>query len=427
MLAERGASTPAGSASAARARDHAVPHRPRRSGRGAPLGLRDRHDTPRHRADLRRPCLACRRAHGGSARPRESCERGSRVSCPSATPSCTSPTACPASISTSCCDEATGLGRATAPAHRRHHQPRPGRARGGRARHPRGRPGHAPRPRPRHLPVRHLEQPRRRRRLHRWWRRAAPDRARDRHHQGLLDARRLRAVPDRARRRGRPLPAGEGPRVRHHHRTPAPLWLARRGAAALLGRGQQRQRPDAQQARHPQRHARAPHRYLATASTGDEARWPLPLEELQHAEPVYEELPGWEEDISGSPQHRATCRPTPSPTSRPSRSLAGVPVAIVSVGPERTQTIIRRELQPRAQEATRDRALHAARRWRSCGPSASRFEHMLQVELAVLARAGGPGRHPACRRRRHRGHGPASTSIGSTSSSAPPTTTSSPS
>ena len=63
-----------------------------------------------------------------------------------------------------------------------------------RARPARGRPGHAPRPRPRQLPVRDLVEPGRRRRLHRRRHRAAPGRRGHRRHEGLLDARRLRAV-----------------------------------------------------------------------------------------------------------------------------------------------------------------------------------------------------------------------------------------
>ena len=67
----------------------------------------------------------------------------------------------------------------------------------------RGRAGHAARHRPRHLPVRHLEQLRRRRGRGGGGRRPADAALRARHHQGVHDARRLRAVPDRARRRRR--------------------------------------------------------------------------------------------------------------------------------------------------------------------------------------------------------------------------------
>ena len=95
------------------------------------------------------------------------------------------------------------LGRAPARPPRRHDLARPGGAGPRRARAARGRPGHAPRPRPRELPVRHLVEPRRRRGVHGRWHRAAPGRRGHRRHEGLLDARRLGAVSDRAARRRR--------------------------------------------------------------------------------------------------------------------------------------------------------------------------------------------------------------------------------
>ena len=91
-----------------------------------------------------------------------------------------------------------------APDHR-HGQPRPRGAGDGPERALRGRPGHVPRPRPRHLSVRDVVEPGRRRRLRRCRRRSAAHQPGDRHRQGLRDAGRQRAVPDRAaRRRGRP-------------------------------------------------------------------------------------------------------------------------------------------------------------------------------------------------------------------------------
>ena len=61
--------------------------------------------------------------------------------------------------------------------------------------------GHAARRRPRHVPVRDLVQPDRGRRVRRGWDRADAHRPGDRHPQGVHDARRGRAVPDRAARR----------------------------------------------------------------------------------------------------------------------------------------------------------------------------------------------------------------------------------
>ena len=68
--------------------------------------------------------------------------------------------------------------------------------------------------------------------------------------------------------------------------------------------------------------------------------WPLSAARLEHAEPVYETFPGWSEDVSGAR----------SIGDLPAAALhfveqveqrAGVPIAIVSVGPERNQTLIR--------------------------------------------------------------------------------------
>ena len=53
-----------------RARDHAVPRRPRRRQRGAPGRRQGRHDGAGDRADLRRPGVAARPADGGPPRPR---------------------------------------------------------------------------------------------------------------------------------------------------------------------------------------------------------------------------------------------------------------------------------------------------------------------------------------------------------------------
>ena len=83
----------------------------------------------------------------------------------------------------------------------------------------RGCPGHDARRRPRHLPVRHQQQPGGRRRLRRRRRRPDPDRPRDRRDQGVHHPRGLRAVPDRAVRRGRQRAAADRRRDRGLDRT----------------------------------------------------------------------------------------------------------------------------------------------------------------------------------------------------------------
>jgi len=68
--------------------------------------------------------------------------------------------------------------------------------------------------------------------------------------------------------------------------------------------------------------------------------FPAHVEDLAAAEPVYDSFEGWKEDITGAsrfedlpPQARAYVENL--------ESLVGVPIAIVSVGPERTQTLFR--------------------------------------------------------------------------------------
>ena len=82
MLAARGIDVEPRAGQPQRARDHAVPHRPRPGERGAPRRREGRHDRPRHRPDLRRPRLAPRPADGGPPRPRPSCASGSRALLP---------------------------------------------------------------------------------------------------------------------------------------------------------------------------------------------------------------------------------------------------------------------------------------------------------------------------------------------------------
>jgi adenylosuccinate synthase len=69
-------------------------------------------------------------------------------------------------------------------------------------------------------------------------------------------------------------------------------------------------------------------------------RWPASAEEVGRARPIYERFPGWAEEI-----HEAR---TPEDLPSNARSyvdaledIAGVPITIVSVGPERNQTVVR--------------------------------------------------------------------------------------
>ncbi|HEY7600449.1 MAG TPA: adenylosuccinate synthase [Candidatus Limnocylindrales bacterium] len=67
--------------------------------------------------------------------------------------------------------------------------------------------------------------------------------------------------------------------------------------------------------------------------------WPLSLAQLERAEPVYETFPGWREDISGV----RDVADLPAAARRYVAAIeerAGAPISLISVGPERTQTLV---------------------------------------------------------------------------------------
>jgi len=73
---------------------------------------------------------------------------------------------------------------------------------------------------------------------------------------------------------------------------------------------------------------------------GEPVRWPLTLEELESAQPVYERFPGWTEELTGMRRMDELPAAAAAYVDAIER-LAGVPITLVSVGPERTQTILR--------------------------------------------------------------------------------------
>jgi adenylosuccinate synthase len=70
--------------------------------------------------------------------------------------------------------------------------------------------------------------------------------------------------------------------------------------------------------------------------------FPSHVEDLRQAVPVYETLPGWEEDLSSIRDVGALPQAAQNYLDRISE-LIGRPVEIVSVGPERTQTMFLRQ------------------------------------------------------------------------------------
>jgi len=69
--------------------------------------------------------------------------------------------------------------------------------------------------------------------------------------------------------------------------------------------------------------------------------WPLPNGLLARARPIYRRFTGWDEEL-GDSRDAADLSPAAARYVDVLEELAGVPIAIVSVGPERTQTVLRR-------------------------------------------------------------------------------------
>jgi adenylosuccinate synthase len=70
---------------------------------------------------------------------------------------------------------------------------------------------------------------------------------------------------------------------------------------------------------------------------------PMTQTDFHHAVPVYEELPGWDEDISGA-RSFGDLPAAAQQYVRRIEELAGAPVSIVGVGPAREQTLVLRPL-----------------------------------------------------------------------------------
>lgn len=70
---------------------------------------------------------------------------------------------------------------------------------------------------------------------------------------------------------------------------------------------------------------------------------PMTQSELARAEPIYEELPGWWEDISGARKFGELPAKARDYVAR-LEELAGAPVSCIGVGPGRDETIVRRDV-----------------------------------------------------------------------------------
>jgi adenylosuccinate synthase len=70
--------------------------------------------------------------------------------------------------------------------------------------------------------------------------------------------------------------------------------------------------------------------------------FPMTLDEIATAEPIYETLPGWTEDVTGCRAYDELPANARAYVER-IEALVGVPVEILSVGPGRDETIMRTE------------------------------------------------------------------------------------
>ncbi|KUK84663.1 MAG: Adenylosuccinate synthetase, partial [Desulfofundulus kuznetsovii] len=73
--------------------------------------------------------------------------------------------------------------------------------------------------------------------------------------------------------------------------------------------------------------------------------FPASLKVLSECEPVYEEMPGWQDDISNVRNYGDLPAEARSYLERLA-SLSGVPIVIVGVGMQREQTIIIHDVMP---------------------------------------------------------------------------------
>jgi adenylosuccinate synthase len=81
-------------------------------------------------------------------------------------------------------------------------------------------------------------------------------------------------------------------------------------------------------------------------------RWPASAEEVSRARPVYERFPGWREEIHDA-RTPDDLPPNARAYARALEELAGIPIHLVSVGPERSQTVVLHERPRRVPQGAR--------------------------------------------------------------------------
>jgi adenylosuccinate synthase len=69
--------------------------------------------------------------------------------------------------------------------------------------------------------------------------------------------------------------------------------------------------------------------------------FPVGAEALEHCEPIYEEMPGWSESTVGIKRYEDLPQAAKNYLKR-MEEVCGVPIDIISTGPDRDETIVLR-------------------------------------------------------------------------------------
>ena len=70
---------------------------------------------------------------------------------------------------------------------------------------------------------------------------------------------------------------------------------------------------------------------------------PVNQSDFHHAKPIYEELPGWKEDISGARRFEDLPKPAQDYILA-LEAMSGSRISAIGVGPEREQVVVRHDL-----------------------------------------------------------------------------------
>ena len=73
---------------------------------------------------------------------------------------------------------------------------------------------------------------------------------------------------------------------------------------------------------------------------------PMSQSQIHHAEPIYETMPGWEDDIRGA-RTFGDLPPEARDYVLRLEELSGAPISYIGVGPGRDQTIVRHDVMER--------------------------------------------------------------------------------